>query len=642
MSDDIIRDNIDNEIEIEIDNPLADVNLPGNVPDTIDGIGSDLPDNYNEDNASEISHEEIQNEEIVNEEIQQEEIQNEEIQNEEVNKVDEETYVEEIPSVSNAEILFLNKVILDENEIEINVDESKIESEIKDIQQSKLSTPSISHTKPISQLTSIQVSTQTSRQPSHQPSKVPSQKHTPMSSLPISQKASREVSKQQTPITSLPVSRAVSQQVSKAPSQQVSVVQTPALSKVPSQQVSKAPSIHTSPVVSQQVSKAPSQQVSVVQTPVVSKPPSQQVSKAPSIHASPLVSRVPSQQVSKAPSHQVSNVQTPVVSKPPSQQVSVVQTPVVSKPPSRRNSESISCQNYVESSRKNSEILKSEILVATNTTNEILHDIGIESKTNSRRNSKSLNERVNLILEPIELEKKSAFDKMTEHLSNQLGISSTILEESEEDIKKDAAQIETNQPVIVDGPRKRRVDRQLLANDLSSELPITLRYNENVHVDNEVEIDNYNDEWTMWIEDGLDKLDELIMLLDELEDKYKSSSRRNKYVANSIQFLNLLLGSGIVYVQASTTNAELIRDWNTVAGGLSTVSTMVYNYFGFAKKTGQYASIASNIYKLNCWIKSKLILPVDKRFSPFDIYIIGTKALQVILEEAQQKKQDSK
>ncbi len=628
MSDDIIRDNIDNDIEIEIDNPLADVNLPGNVPDTIDGIGSDLPDNYNEDNASEISHEEIQNEEIqqdeiVNEEIQQEEIQQEEIQqeeivNEEVNKVDEETYVEEIPSVSNAEILFLNKVILDENEIEINVDESKIESEIKDIQQSKLSTPSISHTKPISQLTSIQVSTQTSRQPSQQPSKVPSQKHTPISSLPVSQKASREVSKQQTPITSLPVSRAVSQQVSKAPSQQVS--------KVPSQQVSKAPSIHTSPVVSQQVSKAPSQQVSVVQTPVVSKPPSQQVSKAPSIHASPLVSRVPSQQVSKAPSQQVSNVQTPVVSKPASQQVSVVQTPVVSKPPSR----------------KNSEILKSEILVATNTTNEILHDIGIESKTNSRRNSKSLNERVNLILEPIELEKKSAFDKMTEHLSNQLGISSTILEESEEDIKKDAAQIETNLPIIVDGPRKRRVDRQLLANDLSSELPITLRYNENVHVDNEVEIDNYNDEWTMWIEDGLDKLDELIMLLDELEDKYKSSSRRNKYVANSIQFLNLLLGSGIVYVQASTTNAELIRDWNTVAGGLSTVSTMVYNYFGFAKKTGQYASIASNIYKLNCWIKSKLILPVDKRFSPFDIYIIGTKALQVILEEAQQKKQDSK
>ena len=581
MSDDIPRDNIENENElvIEIDNPLADSNLPGNVPDSIDGIGNDLPENYNEDNASEISHEEIPNIEINNELINETVNNNETIVEEIPNNVDEETIVEEIPNVSNAEILFLNKVILDESEIDINVDESKIESEIKDIQQSKLS--SSEQSKPTSQLTSFQVSTQTSKQSSLQTSKVVSKQPTPISSLPVSQKVSRDVSKQSTPNTSLPVSNQVSRVASKAPSQQVS----------------KAPSL--------------------VQTPVVSKPPSQQVSKAPSVIQTPIVSKPPSQQVSKAPS--------------------VVQTPIVSKPNSEQNS------------RRNSEILKSEILVANNATHEILHEIGIDSRKSSRKNSKndistsSLNERVNNILQPIELEQKSAFDKVTQHLSNQLGISSTILEETEDDIKIDAAQIETNQPVIiVDGPRKRRVDRQLLANDLSSELPITLRYNENVHVDNEVEIDNYTNEWTMWVEDGLDKLDELIMLLDELEDKYKSSSRRNKYVANSIQFLNLLLGSGIVYVQASTTNAELIRDWNTVAGGLSTVSTMVYNYFGFAKKTGQYASIASNIYKLNCWIKSKLILPVDKRFSPFDIYIIGTKALQVILEEAQQKKQDSK
>ncbi len=614
MSDDIPRDNIENENElvIEIDNPLADGNLPGNVPDSIDGIGNDLPENYNEDNASEISHEEIPNIEINNELINETVNNNETIVEEIPNNVDEETIVEEIPNVSNAEILFLNKVILDESEIDINVDESKIESEIKDIQQSKLS--SSEQSKPTSQLTSFQVSTQTSKQSSLQTSKVVSKQPTPISSLPVSQKVSRDVSKKSTPNTSLPVSNQVSRVASNAPSQQVS--------------------------------KAPS----VVQTPVVSKPPSQQVSKAPS----------------------------------------VVQTPVVSKPNSHRNSEILKSEIIISNnilkniefdnlnSRKNSKSIDKRLndiinnndlinnkmnnqeLIKNNINNEILNSI---NTTNIIKNEiENINNGVNNVKDTIELEIKNHYnttknnitndiinqlaitkDKLSENFTNKLGISSTILEETEDDIKIDAAQIETNQPVIiVDGPRKRRVDRQLLANDLSSELPITLRYNENVHVDNEVEIDNYTNEWTMWVEDGLDKLDELIMLLDELEDKYKSSSRRNKYVANSIQFLNLLLGSGIVYVQASTTNAELIRDWNTVAGGLSTVSTMVYNYFGFAKKTGQYASIASNIYKLNCWIKSKLILPVDKRFSPFDIYIIGTKALQVILEEAQQKKQDSK
>ncbi len=617
MSDDIPRDNIENENElvIEIDNPLADSNLPGNVPDSIDGIGNDLPENYNEDNASEISHEEIPNIEINNELINETVNNSETIVEENPNNVDEETIVEEIPNVSNAEILFLNKVILDESEIDINVDESKIESEIKDIQQSKLS--SSQQSKPTSQLTSFQVSTQTSKLPSKQTSKIVSKQPTPISSLPVSQK----VSKQSTPNTSLPVSNQVSRSVS----------------KVPSIQVSKAPS--------------------VIQTPVVSKSPSQQVSKAPSVVQTPFVSKPNSQRNSEILKSEI------IISN------NILKNIEFDNLNSRKNSKSIDKRlndiinnnDLINNNMNNQEQIKNNINNDLNEiNNEILNSI---NTTNIIKNEiENINNGVNNVKDTIELDIKNHYnttknnitngiinqlaitkDKLSENFTNKLGISSTILEETEDDIKINAAQIETNQPVIiVDGPRKRRVDRQLLANDLSSELPITLRYNENVHVDNEVEIDNYTNEWTMWVEDGLDKLDELIMLLDELENKYKSSSRRNKYVANSIQFLNLLLGSGIVYVQSSTTNAELIRDWNTVAGGLSTISTMIYNYFGFAKKTGQYASIASNIYKLNCWIKSKLILPVDKRFSPFDIYIIGTKALQVILEEAQQKKQDSK
>ena len=300
-------------------------------------------------------------------------------------------------------------------------------------------------------------------------------------------------------------------------------------------------------------------------------------------------------------------------------------------------------------------------MLAKNSNNRLIKENGIETTSLSKISLKEdliseleLPPTINNAQQNIEMEinntiadnKKVTFDKMADYFSKNLGIANTIQEESPEDIQREAAanQVATIEydPATMGMIRKRRVDRQLLANDLSSELPISLRYNENIHIDNEAEIENYRDEWTLWVEDGLDKLDELIMLLDELEIKYKSSSRRNRYTANSIQFLNLLLGSGIVYVQSSTTNAELIRDWNTVAGGLSTLSTMVYNYFGFAKKSTHYAVVASNINILNCWVKSKLILPLDKRFSPYDIYIIATKALQTILEEADQKKNDAK
>ena len=43
---------------------------------------------------------------------------------------------------------------------------------------------------------------------------------------------------------------------------------------------------------------------------------------------------------------------------------------------------------------------------------------------------------------------------------------------------------------------------------------------------------------------------------------------------------------------------------------------------------------SNNLRKLRSWIEGKMILPINKRFSPFDIYSISFKAYQSILEEA--------
>jgi len=206
----------------------------------------------------------------------------------------------------------------------------------------------------------------------------------------------------------------------------------------------------------------------------------------------------------------------------------------------------------------------------------------------------------------------------------------------------DLTDIKVDENGEITSTRSRKDDRRLLASDLGSELPITLRYNDNVHVDNKEPVDNYTAEWSLWTQDGMDKIEDLLLMLDELERKYISSSKFNTRIGKAIQFSLLILGSGIVYVQASGANTDLIQKWNIAGGAATTIATTLYNFFGFAKKGPHFGTVAQNLKKLKCWIESKLVLPVEKRFSPFDIYIIATKALQVIMEEAQQGKQETK
>ncbi len=619
----------------------------------------------------------------------------------------------DIPSVSNDEINFLNRVSLNGMD-----DLNNIISDLETADIHSTPIPSVKNSPQPSEHNSPVPSVKNSPVPSVHNSPVPSEHNSPVQSVHNSPVHSIHG----TPIPS--VNNSPRPTVHNTPQPSVHNTPQPSVHNTPQPSVHNTPqpSVHNTPQPS--VRNTPQPSVHNTPQPSVRNTPQPSVHNTPqlSVHNTPQpsVHNTPKPSVHNTPQPSVHNTPQPSVHNTPRPSVSSVHN---SRLPINQNSRPISAQNSQKASREQSiqnspnkpqvsksssrnisrmpslnlskielihnespissvrnsridskmsnslkEVLRSEVLLAKLNTNESLKNAGIEKEHSKREDIETrlnnLNkermeydeinmdnikldykEKVNNEEEINEIPKANVFNNMTNYFNEKLKISDKTIEETDEDIKREAAEAQVynnDVPITFDTHRKRRVDRQLLANDLSSELPITLRYNENVHVDNELEVENYTDEWSLWVEDGLDKLDELILLLDDLEDKYKSSSRRNRYTANTIQFLNLLLGSGIVYVQSSTTNAELIRDWNTVAGGLSTISTMIYNYFGFAKKSSHYAAISSNIYKLNCWVKSKLVLPVDKRFSPFDIYIISTKALQVILEEAQQKKQDSK
>ncbi len=182
--------------------------------------------------------------------------------------------------------------------------------------------------------------------------------------------------------------------------------------------------------------------------------------------------------------------------------------------------------------------------------------------------------------------------------------------------------------------RVRKIDRKNLFSELCSELPITLKYTEG-NLDGNDSVQNYAQEWTQWYEvDEKDELKDLIEELKRLEEKYKKLGKINTNIDKGIQFSLLVLGSGVVYVEASKASTEVISKWNIVAGALTTTATIVYNFFKFDKKGPHYTMTSNNLRKLRSWIEGKMILPINKRFSPFDIYSISFKAYQSILEEA--------
>lgn len=204
----------------------------------------------------------------------------------------------------------------------------------------------------------------------------------------------------------------------------------------------------------------------------------------------------------------------------------------------------------------------------------------------------------------------------------------------------DIPQSEDNVKIVT--TRNRKIDRKNLANDILAELPISFRVNDSILIDNNETLENYIDEWKNWNTNGQNKLDILIERINIEEQKYKDLSKFNVKCAKSIQFCLLALGSIIVYIQASGGDSNLINKFTIASGAGTTIASSVLTYFGFPKKGPHYGKVYSNLNKLKCWIDSKLVLPIEKRFSPYDIYAIAKKAFDTIIFEAKDGLQDHK
>jgi hypothetical protein len=187
-------------------------------------------------------------------------------------------------------------------------------------------------------------------------------------------------------------------------------------------------------------------------------------------------------------------------------------------------------------------------------------------------------------------------------------------------------------------PRDRKIDRKNLHADLAQELPISIRYNYNGVNDHDKPF-NYEGDWMKWSKQAELEGCKLQILRQKIIDatvEYEKLSGLNGKLSKGVQFSLLLLGSSIVYVQASGADMTLIRDWNIVGGGMTTLLTTIYNYWQFGKKSMHYGKVVTNLKLLRGWLESKLVLPFDQRFSPYDIFMIGSKAYDAIIQDAEE------
>ena len=186
-------------------------------------------------------------------------------------------------------------------------------------------------------------------------------------------------------------------------------------------------------------------------------------------------------------------------------------------------------------------------------------------------------------------------------------------------------------------PRDRKIDRKNLHADLAQELPISIRYNYNGVNDADKPM-NYEGDWIKWenqCRDGC-RIEILKTKIIDQTHYYDKLGNFNGRFSKGVQFSLLLLGSSIVYVQASGADMTLIRDWNIVGGGLTTFLTTIYNYWQFGKKSMHFAKVVTSLKLLKGWIESKLVLPYDQRYSPYDIYMIASKAYEAIIQDAEE------
>jgi len=272
----------------------------------------------------------------------------------------------------------------------------------------------------------------------------------------------------------------------------------------------------------------------------------------------------------------------------------------------------------------------------------------------------TVNEKVNEKVNDIKSESIHVTDELVSKLTknnpnNVVDILAAIKQINSDlkDTKKPSFNQQTTQPLDTqDKPsdtqdnssslRNRKIDRRLLANDILAELPISVRFNDGVNIDNNETLENYVEDWKMFTEEGSNQLE---ILLEEIyieEEKYKKLGKFNHNCARLIQFSLLILGSFIVYIQAAGSDASTIEKTTIVSGAGTTIATSLLTFFSFSKKAPHYSKISFTLKRLRCWLENKCMLPKIKAFSPYDLYTISKKSLDTILLEATEGLQETK
>jgi len=483
-----------------------------------------------------------------------------------------------------------------EDEPEVFVDETKIQDQLNQIQEQM-------QEELIMQQKESNKSTQTS-------SRIRSKELTREPSVVPSIHPSKQQSKLPSAIPSVQPSVVPSSQPSKVSSVVPSVQPSKQPSVVPSVQPSKVSSVVPSVQPSKQPSVVPSVQPSKVSSVVPSVQPSRQPSKQPSVQSSAIQSVVPSVAPSKVPSVVPSSQPSKVPSGVPSVQPSVQPSNVPSVVPSLQPSKVSSVVPSVQPSNVPSVVPSLQPSVQP-------------SKVPSRHSSKVSSRRNSYKEESIPLETVEETVFPTE----------TVIEIEPSPSTHPIHNEEKERNII--SVRNRKIDRRNLANDILAELPISIRFNESIYIDNDEEITNYTGDWEKWVEDGTDNLKILLEEISIDELKYKRLARWNSGWTKAIQMGLLVVGSAIVYVQASgKATPEQINQFNIASGGVTTISSLCLQVFAFNKKAPHYTKVYQNLQQLRCWVESKLILPIHKRFSAYDIFAIARKAYDVILLEA--------
>ncbi len=189
---------------------------------------------------------------------------------------------------------------------------------------------------------------------------------------------------------------------------------------------------------------------------------------------------------------------------------------------------------------------------------------------------------------------------------------------------------------VITSSRSRKLDRRNLSNDILAELPISIRFNDSINIDNNETLENYIDDWKKWDDEDCNKLDILIEEIWTEEEKYKHSASFNHNCARGIQFTLILMGMSGIFLQSKGASPETVNNYTIASSALTTLTSSLLTFFSFAKKAPHFAKISFMLRRLRNWVEKLLIIPVDKRCSPYDIYTIAKITFEAILNEAKE------